>query len=66
MYEVYAVNHTRTTKFEERYLDDGLAVNTFITATKCVDCSYAYIIEATTGEIIADYDYKNGEIVWGN
>ena len=64
MYIVNAVNHQRTVEFEEYYLEHSYAVQMFNTATKCVDCASVALISATTGEIIAEWDYKNGLTIW--
>lgn len=64
MYEVYAVNHANTVTFKEYYLEHKLALDTFVIATKAVDCKSAYICNALTGELIAEYDYTKGKINW--
>jgi hypothetical protein len=56
MFEVIARNHFHTVEFDEFYLEKEYAVQSFETARKCVDCEYAMLLDALTGEIIRDYD----------
>ena len=56
MFTLFATNHFETVKFEESYLEWKLAEQMFYTAVKCVDCKEAVIMDATTGEILLEYD----------
>lgn len=62
MYTVSAYNHSRQLCYEETYLDFDYAHQTFITATKCVDCGCAIITSAITGEIVMEYSYSKKTI----
>lgn len=57
MYTVIAENHVETVKFEENFLELAYAELAFNTAKKCVDCKWAILIDALTGEVLKDWDY---------
>ena len=60
MYTVTAINHFDNIVFEQNYLEFGYAYLAFNTATSCVDCASAIIIDALTGEILDEwYSNKN-------
>lgn len=61
MYTVYAKNHALTINFEETYLDLDLALFTYDTAKKCEDCASVDLMDALTGEILKNWDYRKGE-----
>lgn len=46
------------------YIDLQYACDMFTVATKCVDCAYATIIDAMTGEIIKEWHYMNGLTIY--
>lgn len=56
MFTVFAFNHANTVDFEKSYLEWDYALQIFNTATKCEDCRSAFIIDATTGELIMDWN----------
>lgn len=62
MYTVIAENHVQTVKFEENYLEKSYAVQMFNVACKCVDCAYAMLLDACTGEVLADYSGVSHEV----
>lgn len=64
MFEITARNHVNTVDFDEYYLDRELAITTFNTATKCVDCACAMLINALTGEVMREYDYYKGITIY--
>jgi hypothetical protein len=59
MYTVYATNHFGNVTFEHTYLEFALALQIFKIACKCDDCECASIIDATTGEVITEWNYYN-------
>lgn len=60
MYTVFANNHFHNVNFEQSFLEYKLAEMVFKTACKCEDCETAMIMNALTGELVAEYDYVNG------
>ncbi len=62
MYTVYANNYFKTIEFERSFLSEKSAIFTFETAMKCVDCASACIIDATTGEVLRDWEKGKLEI----
>ncbi len=56
MYELNARNHVDTVNFEEYYLESDYSLQMFKVACKCVDCKYAVLLNACTGEILLDYN----------
>lgn len=62
MYTVYAYNYLKTIEFERSFLNEELAIMIFETAIKCVDCANACIIDATTGEVLRDWEEGKLEI----
>lgn len=54
MFEVLAFTHDNKTTFDKYYLDWEYALTVFNTACKCEDCRSAFIVDATTGELILD------------
>ena len=53
MFTVYAITHNGCT-FEKTYIDVDYAAMVFLTATNCEDIKDAYIMDATTGEILVE------------
>lgn len=51
-----------TTNFGKNWemtcIDDELAYMLFDTARKAVDCASAIVIDATTGEVLAEYEHN--------
>ena len=60
MYTVFANNHFETVNFEQSFLEYTLAEMVFKTACKCEDCASAMMMNALTGEVLADFN--NGKI----
>ena len=55
MYQVYAINHEETAEFIETYLEKEYAWNTFKVACSAVDCRWAAILNAVTGEVFVEW-----------
>lgn len=45
------------------FIDEKYANDMFDVAIKCVDCEYAEIIDAMTGEILKSWHYINGLMI---
>lgn len=54
MFEVFAFTYDNETTFDKYYLDWEYALQVFNIACKCEDCRSAFIVDATTGELILD------------
>ena len=61
MFTVMARTHFGKT-WEMTCIDDEMAYMLFDTARKAVDCKNAVIVDATTGEILAEYE--NGKLTY--
>lgn len=56
MYEVNVTNYVNTVDRSWKFLEWDEACDVFITAMECEDCKYAFLINAMTGELYADYE----------
>jgi hypothetical protein len=45
------------------FIDEKYANDMFDVAIKCVDCEYAEIIDAMTGEVLKSWHYINGLMI---
>ena len=61
MYTVYAKNFAHTVEFEETYLELEYALQIYKTAKSAVDCESVGLLDATTGEILKDWNHREGE-----
>ena len=60
MYTVTVRNHMGKEK-EWNFVEYLFAEQVYETAKKCLDCAYALITDAISGEVIADWGYLTGE-----
>ena len=60
IYEVCAYNHDRTIEFDKKFIDGDYARFIFETAMECCDVWVVQMCDATTGEVIMDYNRKSG------
>ncbi len=56
MYEVNVINYVNTVDRSWKFLEWDEACDVFIAAMECEDCKEAFLINAMTGELYADYE----------
>jgi len=56
MYEVNVTNYVNTVDRSWKFLEWAEACDVFVTAMECEDCKEAFLINAMTGELYADYE----------
>lgn len=56
MYEVIVSNYVNTVDKSWKFLEWDEACDVFITAMECEDSKEAFLINAMTGELYADYE----------
>lgn len=59
MYEIYGINHIGTIEFHKYYMEAKLAKYIFTTLISCEDCAHAHVLDATTGEVLAEWDFAD-------
>lgn len=59
MYTVYAENHFENVRFEENFLELAYAELAFNIAKRCLDCKWAVLTDALTGEVLKDWDFRD-------
>ena len=56
MYEVIVSNYVNTVDKSWKFLEWAEACDVFVNAMECEDCKEAFLINAMTGELYADYE----------
>ena len=62
IYEIYAYTYDKKVEFNKKFLSYEYACDVFKAAMECCDVWLVQMCDATTGEIIMDYNRKSGTL----